>query len=55
MDLKPRFGLKRSNLKYKVLVKKSVLSNEGISMKEDYVLETGFSINPVTLESGKLV
>ena len=55
VDLKPRFGLKRSNLKYKVLVKKSVLSNEGISMKEDYVLETGFSINPVTLESGKLV
>ena len=51
----PKNPLKRTKDKYKIVVKSSIINREGQSLKSRYTLETGFSIKPVTVESGRLI
>ena len=55
IDLVPKNPLKRTKDKYKIVVKSSIINREGQSLKSRYTLETGFSIKPVTVESGRLI
>jgi len=55
IDLKPKNPLKRSDKKYKIIIQTSIINLEGISLKERHMLEIGFSINPVTVDSGELI
>jgi hypothetical protein len=55
VDLKPKNPLKRSKENYKILVQTSIINREGISLKTSKHLTIGFSINPVIVESGRLI
>ena len=55
VDLKPKNPLPRSDTKYKMLIKRSIINAEGQTLKESFVLTTGFSINPATVLSGSLI
>jgi hypothetical protein len=55
VDLKPKNPLKRSDEKYKIIIQTSIINLEGISLKDRHMLEIGFSINPVTVDSGELI
>ena len=55
VDLKPKNPLKRSKNNYKILVQTSIINREGQSLKDRHVLNIGFSINPVTVKSGRLI
>ena len=55
VDLRPKNPLKRSDENYKIVVQTGITNSEGVSLTKRYILEIGFSINPVTVISGELV
>lgn len=53
--LKPKKSLSRSNDKYKMYIKRSIINAEGQTLSDDFQLKIGFSIKPATVLKGSLI
>lgn len=54
IDIKSKIPLPRSNTRYKLLIKQSIVNTEGLPAFR-FLFDVGFTINPIRVESGSLV